>query len=193
MESRRSNVLMPVEDRPAAFHRVRPTMEPSPTIREVFEAEEAPLLRFAFGLTGRRETAEDLVQDAFLKLHQHWNDVEQPRAWLYRCLRNLALNHHRKHHREAELDESREWEGPSATPEHELGRMEAVGTLRQLLSELREDDRELLELKYREELKYDQIAKRTGMNPGTVGYKLHHLLKNLADSLRKLGVESAEG
>lgn len=159
--------------------------------REVFAAEESALLRFAFGITGQRETAEDLVQDAFLKLHQHWAQVEQPRAWLYRTVRNLALNHQRDHRREAPLDEAHEPVTPH-DPRRTLGRLEAMGTLRQLMAELPEADRDLLELKYKEDLKYDQISTRTGMSVGNVGYKLHHLLKDLAASLRRMGIESAD-
>ena len=172
---------------------IRPTMEEKPTFRQVFEAEESPLLRFAHGLTGVRETAEDLVQESFLRLHQHWAEVQQPRPWLYRCLRNLALNHLRKRRHESPLDDSRDWESTSPTPEQDLGRLEAAGTLRLLVSELRDDDRRLLEMKYHDGLKYDQIAEHTGLTAGNIGYKLHHLLKGLADSLRRLGVESAEG
>ena len=72
----------------------------SPSMVTVFETEEGPLLRFAFGMIRRREVAEDLVQDAFLKLHKHWEEVENHRAWLFRCVRNLALNHIRDHKRE---------------------------------------------------------------------------------------------
>jgi RNA polymerase sigma factor (sigma-70 family) len=163
------------------------------SLRGIFDAEESALLRYAFGLTGVRETAEDLVQDAFLKLQQHWDEVRQPRPWLYRCLKNLALNHLRHRRRETSLDDTHEWESPGRTADDNLGRLEALGTLRMLMAELPDGDRELLELKYREELKYDQIAERTGMSSGNVGYKLHHLLKGLADSLRRMGVESAEG
>ena len=63
-----------------------------PSLEEVFFAEESPLLRYAFGLLGRRELAEEVVQDAFLKLHQHWDEVEIPRAWLFRCVRNFSFN-----------------------------------------------------------------------------------------------------
>ena len=164
-----------------------------PTLRRIFETEESALLRYAFGLTGVRETAEDLVQDAFLKLQQHWDEVRQPRPWLYRCLKNLALNHLRHRRRETPLDDTHEWESPGRTADGNLGRLEALGTLRMLMAELDADDRALLELKYREDLKYDQIAVRTGMSSGNVGYKLHHLLKGLAESLRRMGVESAEG
>ena len=185
-------------ERPAMVH---PTdaMSTKPTLRQVFEAEEAALLRFAFGLTGRREVAEDLVQDAFLKLHHHWLDVDNPRAWLFRAVRNLALNHLRDHRRESSLDSeenSPARESAAATtpgPAETLGRLEALGTLRLLVAELPAADRRLIELKYQEHMKYEQISRQTGLSAGNVGYKLHHLLKHLADSLRQLGVESAGG
>ncbi len=167
--------------------------EAQSAFRRVFESEESPLLRYAYGLVGQRETAEDLVQDAFLKLHAHWREVQQPRAWLFRCVRNLALNHLRDHRRETELDPDKEWQSDAEDPEQVLGRMEAVGTLQLLVAELEPEERKLIILKYRENLKYDQISERTGLSVGNVGYKLHHALKRLADSLRGLGIESADG
>lgn len=163
------------------------------TLRQVFDAEESALLRYAYGLLGQRETAEDVVQDAFLKLHAHWEEVTHPRAWLFRCTRNLAFSHLRDHKRETPMDPDREWESASCDPEQTLGKLEAIGTLQLLIAELHEDDRALISLKYHDGLKYDQISQRTGLSVSNVGYKLHHALKNLADSLRRLGVESPEG
>ncbi|MEO7099421.1 MAG: RNA polymerase sigma factor [Luteolibacter sp.] len=171
----------------------RQPMEEKPTLRQVFAAEESPLLRYAYSLVGQRETAEDLVQEAFLRLHENWADVTNPRAWLFRSIRNLALNHLRDHKRETTLETGREWESQSPDPEQALGKLEAIGTLQLLVAELHEDDRALISLKYHEGLKYDQISERTGLSVGNVGYKLHHALKNLADSLRRLGVETADG
>lgn len=168
-------------------------MEDAPTLRQVFQAEESALLRYAYGLVGQRETAEDLVQEAFLKLHAHWHEVENKKAWLFRAIRNLALNHLRDHRRETVLDAAKDWESGAPDPERALARMEAVGTLQLLISELREEERQLIGLKYHEGLKYDQISERTGMSVGNVGYKLHHLLKRLGDAMRRLGVESVEG
>jgi len=168
-------------------------MEEKPTLRQVFEAEESPLLRYAHGLVGQRETAEDLVQEAFLKLHAHWEDVTNPRAWLFRSIRNLALNHLRDHKRETSIDASHDWESDSPDPDQTLVRQETIGTLQLLVAELDPADRDLISLKYHENLKYDQISERTGLSVGNVGYKLHHALRNLADSLRRLGIESPEG
>ncbi len=172
---------------------LRTPMEEKRTLREVFEMEESPLLRFAFGLVGQRETAEDLVQEAFLKLHAHWEDVTNPRAWLFRSIRNLALNHLRDHRRESSVGASDDFEAANPEPDQALGRMETIGSLQLLVAELDPDDRRLISLKYHDNLKYDQISERTGLSVGNVGYKLHHLLKGLADSLRRMGIESSDG
>lgn len=175
------------------FRQLQPLVEEKPSLRQVFDAEESALLRYAYGLVGQRETAEDLVQEAFLRLHTHWQEVVQPRAWLFRCIRNLALSHLRDHRRETIMEPNPEWQSDTPNPEQALGKFEAIGTLQLLVAELHPDERTLISLKYQEGLKYDQISQRTGLSVGHVGYKLHHALKNLANSLRRLGVESADG
>ena len=67
--------------------------------------------------------------------------------------------------------------------------MEAIGALRESLEELDESDRQLVKLKYFSDLKYRDISSQTGLNIGNVGYRLHHILKELADKLRKLGFD----
>ncbi len=163
-----------------------------PTLAALFEEEESNLLRYALGLTGRRSVAEDLVQEAFLRLHQSWAEVENPCAWLFRTVRNLALNHLRDHPHEAELVPDAVADG-DRPPAERLGRDEAVGTVRLLLAELPAADRQLIHLKYHEELQYREIGRRTGLSSGNVGFRLHHLLKTLADGLRRAGIEGSEG
>ncbi len=167
---------------------------PASTLAGLFETEEGPLLHFALGLIGRRTVAEELVQEAFMRLHPLWAEVENPRAWLYRCVRNLALNHLRDHRRETGLEDGVESLPASAElPVEDMGRREAVGLVRLFLAELPTEDRDLIHLKYHEDLKYHEIGQRTGLNAGTVGYKLHHLLKSLADTLRNAGIEGSRG
>ncbi len=182
--------------------RVAPVMLPmapdepaQPTLIALFESEESPLLAFAMGMVRRRSVAEELVQDAFLKLHEVWGQVENPRGWLYRSVRNLALNHLRDHRRETPLDGTEETAGaaPESSPDEELGRMEAIGMVRLLLAGMPPEDRDLIRMKYHEDLKYGEISRRTGLGVGNVGYKLHHLLRGLADALRHAGIEGSRG
>src|SRR6266545_2531197 len=65
------------------------------TIEELFAALESPLLSYALRLSGERGVAEDLVQEAFMKLHSQFAEVREPRRWLYRTVQNLTLNHRR--------------------------------------------------------------------------------------------------
>src|SRR5579872_2138835 len=65
------------------------------TIEELFEALESPLLSYALRLMGERSLAEDIVQEAFMRLHAHFAEVREPRRWLYRTAHNLALNQRR--------------------------------------------------------------------------------------------------
>ena len=162
------------------------------TLAALFEAEESGLLRFAIGLVGKRPVAEELVQEAFLRLHQAWEGVDNPRAWLYRSLRNLALNHLRDHARETSIEEESVASGEALAGEV-LGRNEAVGMVRLLLAEMPEDDRNLIELKYRQDMKYEDISRKTGLTVGNVGYRLHHALRGLADALRRAGIEGSDG
>jgi len=168
-------------------------LEKPATLQEVFAREESPLLRYAFGIVGQRETAEDLVQEVFLRLHQHWDEVANPRAWLFRAVHNLAVNHLRSSRNQTTLESQPELPSTERDPDDTLGRLEAIGSLQLLIAELPLQDRQLIRLKYHRKLKYHQISQQTGLSVGNVGYRLHFLLKNLADSLRKLGIESAEG
>jgi RNA polymerase sigma-70 factor (ECF subfamily) len=167
-----------------------PTARDRPTLAALFESEESGLLRFATGLTKNRMVAEELVQETFLRLHQVWSEVDNPRGWLYRCVRNLALNHLRDHSRETTLDDTAH-AAEGDLPSELLGQMEAIGMVNLLLSEMTEEDRKLIRLKYNENLKYQDISQRTGISVSNIGYRLHHLLKGLANTLREAGIEGS--
>ena len=66
------------------------------TIEELFAALESPLLSYALRLAGDAGAAEDIVQEAFMRLHAQFSEVREPRRWLYRTVHNLALNHRRQ-------------------------------------------------------------------------------------------------
>jgi RNA polymerase sigma-70 factor (ECF subfamily) len=167
--------------------------QPRPrSIVALFQSEESALLHFALGIVGQRAVAEELVQEGFLRLQKVWGQVDNPRGWIYRSIRNLALNHLRDRPRETPLDEERA-SAEESLPRDLLGRSEAVGTVRMLLAEMPEEDRNLITLKYHENLKYQEISRRTGLSVGNVGFRLHHLLKGLLDGLQRAGIEGSQG
>ena len=170
-----------------------PPFEP---IEELFHTLESPLLKYALRLVQDRALAEDIVQDAFLKLHGQFQTVREPRRWLYRTVHNLALNQQRQARRIVPLtapEESRNSAAsdpadPQPLPDEEIVRWEGIGLVRLSLETLDARSREIVRLKFNEDLSYQEISARTGLKVGHVGYLLHHALKDIATELARTGV-----
>ena len=167
------------------------------TIEELFAALESPLLSYAMRLAGGLGPAEDIVQEAFMKLHAQFDEVREPRKWLYRTVHNLALNHRRAANKIVPLEkpgseergaDSTDTADPQPLPDEQIVRLEGIGLVRLSLETLDERSRELIRLKFNDELSYKEISARTGLSVGNVGYLLHHALKAIAEELAKNGV-----
>src|SRR6185369_17037779 len=165
------------------------------TIEELFAALESPLLNYALRLAGELSVAEDIVQEAFMKLHAQFDDVREPRRWLYRTAHNLALNHRRDAGKIIPLElksedgaAANDTSDPQPPPDEQIAHWEGIGLVRLSLETLDERSRELIRLKFTENLSYKEISVRTGLSIGNVGYVLHHALKAIAEELTKNGV-----
>src|SRR6266498_1210500 len=184
----------------AVMHPDEASMEPPgwETIEELFAALESPLLSYALRLVGELSVAEDMVQEAFMKLHAQFEKVREPRRWLYRTVHNQALNHRRQTDKIVQLYPQGEGGAqaaaatdttdPQPLPDEQIARWEGIGLVRLSLETLDDRSRELVRLKFNENLSYKQISTRTGLTVGHVGYLLHHALKAIADELAKNGV-----
>jgi RNA polymerase sigma-70 factor (ECF subfamily) len=165
----------------------------SETIEELFAALESPLLSYALRLVSDREVAEDVIQEAFMKLHSDFSQVREPRRWLYRTVHNLALNHRRRAGKLVSLEaesasaQLNELADPQPLPDEQIARWEGIGLVRLTLESLDERSRDLVRLKFHEGLSYAEMSRRTGLTVGHVGYLLHHALKIMADELGRTG------
>jgi RNA polymerase sigma-70 factor (ECF subfamily) len=165
------------------------------TIEEVFAALESPLLAYARRLVGDFAVAEDVVQDAFMKLHSQFQQVRTPQPWLYRTVHNLAVDHQRRASRIVLVDDRTSEDMPAndtadsqPMPDEQIARWEGIGLVRLVLETLDARSRELIRLRFEEELSYKDIAESTGLTVGNVGYILHHALKAMALELEKTEV-----
>ena len=166
------------------------------TIEELFAALESPLLSYALRRVGELSVAEDMVQEAFMKLHAQFEKVREPRRWLYRTVHNQALNLRRQTDKIVPLNPQGEGNAEAGTdptdpqplPDEQIAHWESVGFVRLSVETLDERSRELIRLKFNEGLSYREISTRTGLKVGHVGYLLHHALKAIADELARLGV-----
>ena len=77
---------------------------------------------------------------------------------------------------------------PAPLPDEQIARMEGIGQVRLSLETLDERSRELIRLKFTDELSYRDISARTGISVSNVGYILHNAMKTIADELARTGV-----
>ncbi len=161
----------------------------------LFEVLEKPVMAYAIRLVRDRETAQDLVQEAFMRLYPLFDEIEKPRPWIYRTVYNLAMNVHRKRNRMVHLDErerehaQRFVENGEAPldPESYMHYQEVIDFLMQRVSELDDRTRKVVQLKFEKDCSYKQISDQLGISVSNVGYILHHAIKDLAATLRKEG------
>lgn len=122
------------------------------------------LLAYARSFGLNHHAAEDLIHRVFLKLLEdpRDKDVQGLRPYLFRAVRNSALNHRRDHSREVELPNQEPWfRSPSASPEAELD-------VRSALQELPAEQREVLLMHVWGGLTFAEIATVLAASSNTV-------------------------
>jgi RNA polymerase sigma factor (sigma-70 family) len=157
--------------------RITPDTEKNRWILNAIETHQSALISYAERLLGNHDSAKDVVQDTFLKLcKEDERKVEQYLApWLYRVVRNQALNLIRKENRMIQTPDPDKMQVPSSS-ESKKG---VCASLFELILTLPEKQSELLMLKFADGFSYKEISKITGMSVSNVGYILHHGLKEL--------------
>jgi RNA polymerase sigma-70 factor (ECF subfamily) len=155
-------------------------------LHELLDAHGDRLLRSAYLLCGDRSEAQDLVQETFLQafkfLHRFRGD-SSAYTWLHGILRNLCHRHFRKQKRFVFGEEflSKETSQPIASNDLDLDF--CAGNLAQALQKLSPEHREVVVLRYYENLKIEEISAQTGISQGTVKSRLHYAVRCLGQLL----------
>ena len=157
-------------------------------LEQLFRDRWVEMVRLARLLTGSTAGAEDLVQDAFVRLYVRWGGlrrIDRPGAYLRTAVLNGCRSQLR-HRRVSDRHEARRTVlAPTATPESEaLASAEhdrMVGALRSLSGR----QREALVLRYYLDLPEAEIAATMGVSPGSVKTHLHRGLAALAQLLEE--------
>jgi RNA polymerase sigma factor (sigma-70 family) len=154
-------------------------------LREVYELHALDLFRLGLALTGDRSLAEDLVHDAFVRLHRAPTEpsAEAMRAYLRRIVVNLVRDHHR---RQVVAGRSRPEgdDAPSAEAVADAAdRSAAVGAA---IASLSHRQRVCIVLHYFEGLTDAEIADAIGISVGSVKTHLHRARATLARRLEDL-------
>jgi RNA polymerase sigma-70 factor (ECF subfamily) len=173
--------------------------------REAFEQlvrrHQRPLVNHLYRITGQRDGAYDLAQEVFIKVYISMASFDSRyrfTTWLYRIASNCAIDHRRKKKPQTcsinlpcddPSDPGVEPAVPGSEPDpHEMLRLrELQGRLDQAVEALPSNYRHLILLRHRHYLRYDEIARATGLPVGTVKNRIFRaraiLKRELSDLL----------
>ena len=161
----------------------------------------SPAVNFAFRLVGDRGLAEDLAQEAFLRVFQRLDSYDPQRrfaSWFFQVLRNVAIDYLRAHRldttsldalSEAGFQPAAE-HSASCSPEGMAVRGEVKNAMAAALARIRPEYREVVVLRYQEGLTHPEIAEVLGVPVGTVKTNLHRARKALAALLKPFATAS---
>lgn len=165
--------------------------------RELVRRYERPIFNLIERLVQDRPVAEELAQDAFLKVFRSLHTFD-PRlrlsAWVLRIAHNTALDHlKRRRPVLVSLDEREDEDAstladrvadPGPLPDRLLEQHRVGAILDAAVDRLRPAYREVIVLRYQEGLEYDEIARVTGRPIGTVKTFIHRARRALAEALK---------
>lgn len=156
-------------------------------IEELYETFYQELLRWAVFYSGNCETAEELIQETFLRAMQHIHTLEelslkQKRAWLYRTAKNLYIDQTR-HQR---FETVTELVPESMQEQAEMTILEWDG----ILSALPQEEGMLFVMRYLEGYNARELGELFSIPAGTVRWKLSSARKHIRELLQNREEES---
>jgi len=159
---------------------------------EVYEAWSPLLFRIVYRMTGRRESAEEIVQEAFIKYYERREVLPTDdglKYWLIRVARNLTLNHEKRRGRERRALE-RVFHEPAPRSEKAaldtLTDAESVSDVQAALLKLPEGLRMVLILKEYAGFAYAEIGAMMNISEGNVKVRVFRARARLAQLLKEV-------
>jgi RNA polymerase sigma-70 factor (ECF subfamily) len=157
----------------------------------LFEILYPKVLRYFILRDTPDSVAEELAQDVLTAVYRHsaaLRDRQLFFGWLFRIARNQLLQHVRKHHKKEadtvaidDLDNQTVGQMQTENP--------ASGSLREWLGPLEAQERQIMMLRYIEELGYQEIATALNIPLGTVKWKIFRAKAKLSESLKGMRKE----
>jgi len=160
-------------------------------------AEKGPqLIVLSTGICRDRHRAEEIVQEAFVKLWRQPPDAGEIAyaSWLRRVVTNLSINALQRTKRPSALPEGFGDQALRTADQHEALRqdVEDLSRVREAMDSLDPGKRAILMLRAREQLSYDEIAEHLGVPVGTVMSRLNRARHALMDELKRQDAERGD-
>jgi RNA polymerase sigma-70 factor, ECF subfamily len=163
-------------------------------MQALFVRHNVRVFRFVLGKVKDRTVAEDLVSDIFLEVWRTAHRFEARSSvatWLLAIARHKAMSAQRGRRVHEELDEALAIADPSDGPEAAAETNDRDAVLRDCLTRLSADHREILDLVYYQEQPIEAVARIVGVPLNTVKTRLFYARKHLAARLSEAGVDRA--
>jgi RNA polymerase sigma-70 factor, ECF subfamily len=136
------------------------------TTERVWEAFHTPLQQFIRRRISDEATAEDVLQDVFLKIHQHvetLRDVKKLESWIYQITRNAIIDSYRSSRPATSLEAAEVLDLPEELPDDDVV-SELLPCVRAMVRNLPELDRQALVLTEYQGLTQKELAERLGLS-----------------------------
>jgi RNA polymerase sigma-70 factor, ECF subfamily len=146
-------------------------------VQELYQWHGPALLAYATGLLGSRASAEDVLHQVFLSLLSRTESPAEARPYLFKAVRNRALNSRRNGQRMVALDQQ-QW---LVKPE---GMMEAGIEVERALRELSPEQREVVLMRVWGEMTLEEIAVVLDVPANTVASRYRYALGKLREVLQ---------
>ena len=161
-------------------------------LRTLHDLHAPALWRYAAGLTGDPQMAEDVVQEALLRAWKRPQILEQDegsaRAWLFTVVRNLVIDDRRSARVRRELPSD---DLPERETTDQVDAALDVWLVTDALAQLSLDHRTVVVHAYYLRRTIAEIAADLGIPPGTVKSRLHYGIRALRLTLQEKGVTTA--
>ncbi len=149
---------------------------------------EKPVYNMAYRMTGNRQDALDLMQEAFLAVYRHLPSYRSEGAfggWLLRIVSNRGVDFIRRNRQNplrgaAEVDEEQVCGNSRVDADAEQSQLQK--TLWQQMQRLSPEQRQMVELKFFQHLTFEEIAERIGIPENTAKTRLYTALRVLRGS-----------
>jgi RNA polymerase sigma-70 factor, ECF subfamily len=157
-----------------------------PAMHALFVRHRTYVYRWLLRFVSNETIAEDLLSEVFLDVWRQagrFQRCSSVSTWLMSIARHKALSARRRRTERAELDEKIEATvaDPTNDPEVALQVKTRGEVLRQALTRLSREHREVIDLVYYHEKSVDEVAKILGLPPGTVKTRMFYARKKLAE------------
>jgi RNA polymerase sigma-70 factor (ECF subfamily) len=163
---------------------------------DLYRAHLRDVYSYAYYRIGNHHDAEDLTEQTFLQAYRHFERAQREsngrplRPWLIRIAHNLAANYYRDRARRplTQLEDATVLTAPHGTEEMVEGREEVKEVLAGV-SNLPEDRREALIMRFALDMDNREIARALGRSEGATKVLLHRAIRQLEQELKDDGDE----